>query len=251
MKHKVLAEIVDTREQGAYLTITARCPEISREAKPGQFVNIRVRESFDPLLRRPFGIHDADGDLLTVMVMLRGKGTRALLDKHPGDTLNLIGPLGNPYPSPHQGKPPLLIAGGIGIAPFYFFAKAYPKPVLLFGARSAELVPLMDKFREVCDPAIATDDGSEGVKGTVVDLLKEYDLSKYTIYACGPTPMFRALTEHFSSRPTAPDAYFSLETYMGCGFGACKGCSVRTKPDGAMKLCCTDGPAFKWNEVEL
>lgn len=250
MIYKENAEILERSLNGNYLTLRLDAPKIAAGALPGQFVNIRVSDGFDPLLRRPFGIYDIDGNTLSVMALLRGKGTRALAGKQPGGTLSVLGPLGNPFPAPHPGKPPVLIAGGVGAAPFLYFARGLSKPKMILGARDRSLLPPLQYFREVCDLIVATDDGSEGVRGTVIDALRKFDLSAHTFYACGPKGMFAALTDVFSAQAIPPLAYYSLETYMGCGFGACKGCSVPA-PDGSLKLCCKDGPTFRWDEVML
>jgi dihydroorotate dehydrogenase electron transfer subunit len=250
MKYKETGVLVSARTTGSYLELIIESPKIAGESRPGQFVNVRTDNTTVPLLRRPLSICDADGDRLRLLVLIRGAGTEKLSKLRPGDSINLIGPLGNPFPA--ASKPPLYVAGGVGIAPFLFAAKkaaGTDKPLMLFGARSASLLPDLSSFEAVCDLRVATDDGSFGVKGNVIDLLKNFDLSGHTLLACGPTPMFRALASHIASSGGA-DAWFSLETYMGCGFGACKGCTVEGS-DGEYKLCCTDGPTFRWNEVKL
>ncbi len=247
---KEYTEILESTIAGTYLTLRLNAPKIAASALPGQFVNIRTGDGFDPLLRRPFGVYDRSGDTISVMVLLRGRGTRALAEKNAGDTISVLGPLGNPFPAPHPGKPPLLIAGGVGAAPFLYFARGLSKPKMILGARDRLLLPPLESFMSACELMISTDDGSKGSRGTVIDVLKQFDLSAHTVYACGPKGMFAALSEYFSAQPVSPLAYFSLETYMGCGFGACKGCSVPA-PDGGLKLCCTDGPTFLWSEVML
>jgi dihydroorotate dehydrogenase electron transfer subunit len=250
MKYKETGVLVSAGTSGSYLELVIDSPKIAGESRPGQFVNVRTDETTAPLLRRPFSICDAEDGKLRLLVLVRGAGTEKLAKLRPGDSVNLIGPLGNPFPA--AKKRPLFVAGGVGIAPFLFAAKqasGKDKPVMLFGARSASLLPDLAPFEAVCELRVATDDGSRGVKGNVVDLLKSFDLSAHTLLACGPTPMFRALASHIASSGGA-DAWFSLETYMGCGFGACKGCTVEGS-DGKYKLCCTDGPTFRWNEVKL
>lgn len=249
MKTKEIACILEKEIQGPYLKLVLESPQIARLAQPGQFVNVRVHENLDPLLRRPFSIADADAvaGRLTLLVLVRGKGSKLLASKNEGDTVNLIGPLGNAFPE--ISKNPLFVAGGIGIAPFLFLSRKYPGATLIFGVREASLAPDLAPFRERLNLELASDDGSLGEKGTVIDLLSKHDLQNHTTFACGPTPMFRAMNKLFSACPRV-DAYYSLETYMGCGFGVCKGCVVETT-DGGHKLCCTDGPVFAWDQVKL
>jgi dihydroorotate dehydrogenase electron transfer subunit len=137
----------------------------------------------------------------------------------------------------------------VGIAPFLHLSKKLGGGKLLFGAKNSALIPDLTEFRKYCEVVTATEDGSEGRKGTVIDLLAAEDLNEYTIYACGPHPMFRAIKKVLKNCGDA-EAYFSIETVMGCGFGACKGCAVETN-DGSLKLACTEGPVFPWKEIEL
>jgi len=240
-----MAVIENIRLDGNYLWIDLLTQNIAKVSRPGQFVNVRAGETLDPLLRRPLSVCDADGDRLKLLVLIKGKGTKQLLNKKTGDTLNIIGPLGNGFPE--TTRKPLFVAGGIGVAPFLFLSKKYPEAELLLGARNSSLLPDLTLFKKSCRIETATDDGSAGIKGTVIDLAAKRSLDKYTIFACGPNPMFHALTRLLKNCPEA-DAYFSIETMMGCGFGACKGCSVSAK-DGQFKLACTDGPVFRWDEV--
>jgi dihydroorotate dehydrogenase electron transfer subunit len=247
MKYKEICPIIERRLDGNYLTLKLKTTRIAKEAKPGQFVNVRASETLDPFLRRPISICDTEGDILTLMVLIKGKGTKLIADKTVGCTLNIIGPLGNGFQQ--SSRKAIFAAGGIGIAPFLFLSRQMKGNILLAGARNKGLLPDIKPFEEYSSVYTATDDGSAGKKGTVIDLLADYDLSEYCVYACGPAPMFHAVSKLLRSCPDA-EAYYSLETYMGCGFGACKGCTAETA-DGNYKLSCTDGPIFKWNEVKL
>ena len=250
MKYRENCAITEIKREGDYLTLTIAAGKIARETNPGQFVNVRADDSFEPLLRRPFSVSDVEGDSLTLMILMKGAGTRKISLKKAGDTLNVIGPLGNGFTLTEKRKP-LFVAGGIGIAPFRYFSRKAPGSVLLFGAKNSRMVPDLTEFRKRCDVKIATEDGSAGVKGTVIDLLSELDLKQFAVYACGPNPMFRAMNKVLSKCPAGTiEAYYSIETVMGCGFGACKGCAVET-PSGDLKLACTDGPVFPWNGVKL
>ncbi len=247
MKFRENCEIIEKKIFSHYLYLNLKTDKIARDAKPGQFINIRVSETFDPFLRRPMSIYDKKGDCISILVMIKGKATKLLSEKREGDFLNVIGPLGNSFP-PASGKA-LFVAGGTGIAPFLFLSRALKPELLLLGARSKDLLPDLRVFKDLMDIRIATDDGSAGTKGSVIDLLKAISLEGMTIYACGPNPMLRALSENLKKYKNI-DAYYSIETMMGCGFGACKGCAVET-PDGEYKLSCLDGPVFRWDGVKL
>ncbi len=247
MKYKENCEIIKKEITGHYLYLKMKTYKIASEALPGQFINIRISDTYDPLLRRPMSVCDAGGDELSVLVLIKGRGTELLSEKKAGDKLNIIGPLGNAFPL--TKKKGLFIAGGTGIAPFLFLSKKLAGSTLLFGVRSSEWLPDLKPFEKNCKIIIASEDGSIGEKGTVVDLAMKYDLNEYAIYACGPNPMFNALNVLLNKKPGC-EAYYSVETIMGCGFGVCKGCSVETH-EGGYKLVCTDGPVFSWNEVKL
>ncbi len=247
MKFQEACPVLSVRRDGPYAWIEIGTDRMARETAPGQFVNVRADHSFEPLLRRPFSVCDTAGQTLTLLILVRGPGTEKIAGKKPGDTLDVIGPLGKGFPAP--GRKTLFVAGGIGIAPFLLMSRSVGNATLLFGAKNSSFVPDLVKFRERMTVLTATEDGSAGEKGTVIDLLARYDLSEHTVLACGPNPMLRAVGKLLSHCPDA-DAYFSVETIMGCGFGACKGCAVNT-PSGDYKLACKDGPVFRWNEISL
>ncbi len=245
------ARIAGIERQGDYVCLTLESPVIAGTVEPGQFVNVRVTEGYDPLLRRPLSVMDAADGLLRLLVQVRGKGTRALASKREGGFVGLLGPLGNSFPLPGPGKTPVYVAGGAGAAPFRFLSRRLGGGLMLLGARSESLLPMPGLLGEFCSAVrIATDDGSAGSKGTAVDLLESTDPASSVYYACGPKGMLSAFRSWLSSRAPSAEAYVSLETYMACGVGACKGCVVRTA-GGSMKLCCTDGPVFPAGEVEI
>lgn len=255
MKFSENIEIIEHVIKHHYLYLTLKSFRIAPNCQPGQFINIRVNNSYDPLLRRPFSIYDASENTLKIMVLIRGRSTELLAQKKPGDKLNCIGPLGNPFQLPSQSKPPLIIAGGIGIAPFLYFIRQcnalhIEGTILLFGAKNSELIPPLDDFSNLCRTYISTEDGSVGQKGNVLDLMRQFDLTKYTLYACGPTAMLAAVQNYLREIGADIKAYLTLETYMACGFGACKGCAVETT-DGNYQLCCQDGPTFSWDKIRL
>jgi dihydroorotate dehydrogenase electron transfer subunit len=241
------AIILKKKIQGNFLYFTLKTKEIAKNSRPGQFINIRVTEDYVPFLRRPFSISDVEGDLIKLLIQIKGRGTRLLSEKQEGESLNIIGPLGNSFPL--NVKNPLIVAGGIGIAPFPFLARQFSDITLLYGVKTKELLPDLSIFPENTKILLVSEDGSTGKKGTVVDLLIEYGIENKTIFACGPNPLFKALNKIFFACKNEVVAYYSLEAYMACGFGVCKGCSVYTS--NGYRLVCKDGPVFFWNEVRL
>jgi dihydroorotate dehydrogenase electron transfer subunit len=259
MKEKVLQErikVIAKENLGAdYFKLSLFSPKISRLAKPGQFVEIKVSDADLPLLRRPLGVHRIKRNTFEVLCEIVGKGTELLSKKEPGDSLDVIGPLGNSFvcaPAAGKSQLPILVAGGMGIAPLVFLAEKIKKAkiLVLIGAKTKDHILCASDFKRLgCEVKIATDDGSKGFKGRVTDLLKrELSTLGYrsaAIYACGPEPMLRA-TAKLSSAHNLP-AQVSLEAHMSCGFGACLGCVVNTR-DGYKRVC-QEGPVFRADDI--
>jgi len=239
-----------------------RSHETAVNAQPGQFLHIRCADSLSPLLRRPISIADADKRTGTIKLIYRvvGQGTQLLCQKRPGDSLDIIGPLGNGFPLPDGGKTSIIIGGGIGVAPLLYLAKniarvcdgKLPKVLLGFETRQEafgiEFLESLGVKVEIC-----TDDGSWGYKGFPTSLLKEYlkqyqDKSNIIIYACGPKAMLSGIKDVAETENIT--AYFSLEERMACAVGACLGCSVKSSQAGYKKVC-KDGPVFEAGEIEL
>lgn len=234
--------------------LTMAAPHIARDARPGQFVNIRVDDHY-PLLRRPFSIFAADGERLSVVFTVIGTGTRALAAKRPGETLDVVGPCGNDFLAfePGEYDTAVFVAGGIGVAPFPFLTRSFPanRPFVTYvGGRNSGLI-VTEGLHE---PHIATDDGSLGFHGTVVDLIRNETADgrygKVRYFTCGPTRMMKALADHARSEGSA--CFASLETDMACGVGLCQGCNVERK-DGPSKyaLVCKEGTIFDTEQVVL
>lgn len=207
---------------------------------PGQFMNIRT----GGFLRRPISIWDWDDSHVSILFKVVGQGTRELSRLKPGDTVQALMPLGNGFdPGKCRGRV-LLCAGGIGMPPVYALAKAlvrrgiHPQVALGFNTDS-DILPY-GGFRGLgLEPVIATADGSFGKKGLITDVMREMDFDY--VCACGPKPMLRAVYD------LAPDGQFSFEERMGCGFGACMGCSTKTK--NGYKRICKDGPILYYDEI--
>jgi len=229
--------------------ITLDCPVIAATAKPGNFVNIKVNDATQPLLRRPFSIHNVRGSLIDIMVKSIGRGT-TLFCKTPRDSaVMILGPLGNSFDLTSEAfHTAVLVSGGIGTAPMLFLQKtvlACGKEVInLTGGRSKDDLLTQNLTNCRC----ATDDGSAGFKGNVVELLhKELpELNRkgpFKVFACGPNPMLKSLAQFCQEHQLACD--LSLESVMGCGIGICYGCSVDIKtPNGNSRtiLLCKEGP---------
>ncbi len=229
-------------------------PELAGSFKPGQFMNIRVNDSIEPLLRRPYSISDVDGEECEIMFAVIGKGTTILSRKQPGDTIGILGPLGNTFGYEKDFSTALIVGGGIGIAPFPFLTKelnrrGIPQHTFL-GARSAGRV--VRKGLE--NLHVATDDGSEGYHGTVIDCLVEFlddnIIEKPMMFACGPNPMLKA-TQEFAGTRGIP-CELSLESEMACGIGICQGCPIEKREgDRKYALVCADGPCFDSNDIRF
>ncbi|MFA6716158.1 MAG: dihydroorotate dehydrogenase electron transfer subunit [Victivallaceae bacterium] len=248
-------EIVSNRVlQDEYYEVKFYVPEICRKTCAGQFVHVKIANLKDRILRRPFSISDVSEDgILTVVYKRVGKGTETLSTLPAGTVCDLLGPLGNPYSLPENDEFPVIIAGGYGSAATYLIAKNSPaKGILLLGARSKNDLILIDKFTAAgFDVRTSTDDGSQGHKGFVTELLDrvidENKDKKIRFYACGPTPMLLALAKMFQDRG-CNDAELSLDHLMCCGVGACFACVVKVKADNEdgwrYARTCKEGPVF-------
>jgi len=228
-----------------------RASQVAREATPGQFLLLRVAPTHDPLLRRPFSVCRAAGDEVEVLYRVVGRGTALLSERRPGDELEVMGPLGRGF-RPPDGSP-LLVAGGMGVAPLIFWAQRLRKmgydPTVLLGAASEGELFGEDLLREVgAEVQIATEDGSRGFGGTVVELLERVLEPFHCVYACGPSGMLKRVVVLAEAKGVP--CQISVEEAMACGVGACMGCAVRARAGGYL-LVCRDGPVFDGGEVAL
>lgn len=221
-------------------------PGIAKEARPGQFVMVHCGDKGKYPLRRPLSIHNREGDRIALLFNIVGGGTQWLSELKPDDEISLLGPLGNGFDI-HQGsKKLLLVAGGMGIAPLVFLAKAAVAKglavTLLYGAQNAaQLYSTLPKVKVVT----ATEDGSVGIKGMIIDLLPDCIEEADQSFACGPLPMYKAMSKMTSLKDKAVQV--SLEVRMGCGVGVCYGCTVKTQ--NGLKQVCKDGPVFELNDI--
>jgi len=250
------AEII-RREQltDDLVRLTLQAPAIAGAALPGQFVMARVADGFDPLLRRPFSIHQVTPDgALRILFKVVGRGTARLSQLTAGLHLDLIGPLGRGF-AIEPGRPACLVGGGIGAAPLLFLAeklltRCRPAEIqILLGARTrAEAEALLREF-ELLDlkVRVATDDGSLGYHGLVPELLaRQASPAAEAVYSCGPFLMMKEVARlcKAAGRP----CQVSLETMMACGVSACLGCAIPAKTGGYLHVC-KEGPVFRAEEV--
>ncbi|HBR21848.1 MAG TPA: dihydroorotate dehydrogenase electron transfer subunit [Nitrospiraceae bacterium] len=232
--------------------------DIPQRSLPGQFYMIGTDFSYDPLLKRPFSIFretsSGEGRELQFLYRIKGKGTKLLKEMRKGETVNVLGPLGNGYPMPDKNLTPVLIAGGIGIASLFPLAEKLSWSVHFFyGARTSDELLMLNKLKGLVkkELIISTDDGSEGTKGTVIDILDNFFtrhsslVTRHLLYSCGPSPMLEAVSKFAAEKGIK--GYISMEENMACGVGACLGCTVKTKK--GYKRVCKEGPVFPIEEI--
>lgn len=228
-----------------------RSENLASLVKPGQFFNIKVTENDFPLLRRPFSISNVEGDSLFFMYKVVGIGTEIMANKKPGESLNLLGPLGNSFSWSGEYQHLFIVGGGIGIAPFPFLIKQINNNFsysCLFGVRN---------INESHDYGLhnikySSDDGTIGFHGNVVELLDQEVNTinkKSKIFACGPNPMLRAIKKYAKEHQIQCEV--SLESAMACGFGICQGCPIESNNENSYKLICKHGPIFNSEKIEL
>ena len=232
-----------------------RCPAISEVAHSGQFVSVYSKDSAR-LLPRPISICEVKDDSLRIVYRVVGGGTKIMSTYQEGDEIQIIGPLGNGFDM-RDGKA-ILVGGGIGIPPMVELAKNLSEKIgkenviSVMGYRD-ELF-LTDELEQFSTLVIATEDGSTGIKGTVIDALDENGVDGDVMYACGPIPMLKALKDWANSKDI--ECQISLEERMACGIGACLACVCKTKEkDEHSNVCnkriCKDGPVFDANEIDF
>ncbi len=224
---------------------------------PGRFVMVQASDRWDPLLRRAFSLHDVSPKQLSILYRVVGRGTEWISRRQRGDSLNLVGPLGTGFDLTTPTRKALLIAGGMGIAPFQLLARELQirgmEVMLFYGARRAdELVPLDAWVTSGVSVLTATDDGSLGEPGTVTELLKKYlhnaaPAESLKVYACGPRPMLFEVAR--MTRHAGIACEVSLESMMACGLGTCMGCVLQTR-HGYQRVC-HEGPVFDADDLVL
>ena len=255
-KKKVTAKVILQKQIGEQIFDLWLETKLVKYAHPGQFVAVYPHgESM--LLPRPISICETDKtkNRLRLVYRVAGKGTAEFSTCKAGDTLELLGVLGNGFSVDRaKGKRVFLMGGGIGIPPMLELAKAMDdKKQILLGYRNKELF-LEEDLEKFGDVYVATEDGSVGTTGTVMDIIKAYALRADVIMACGPMPMLRAVKKYAAENNM--EAYISLEERMACGVGACLGCVCKTTKEDAHShvhnaRICTEGPVFEAGEVDI
>lgn len=228
------------------------------EPKPGQFFTMSASASTDPLLRRPFAFSAFNSEKCEAafLYQVRGKATTLFSKLIKGDSISILGPLGNSFDLSKSGRNPIVVGGGIGLGPMLFLANRLKNngknPTFVSGFRTKSFIPETSDSRiwSDMDVKLSTDDGSFGYKGNVVELLNSIDSDDSTLYCCGPHPMMKALVDW--SGESTRDVIVSVEEVMACGIGACYGCAIESSVPGKTYRVCKDGPVFnaedlKWN----
>ncbi len=212
--------------------------------RSGQFINIELEGKF---LRRPISVSDYDAQTITIIYKVVGGGTDQMSHMAPGTKLDILTGLGNGFNTENSAERPLLVGGGVGVPPLYNLCKRLlsegKKPMVILGFNTKDEIFYEEEFKALgVDVYCSTADGSHGTKGFVTDVIREKALSFDYLYTCGPLPMLKALYD-----ATEVDGEFSFEERMGCGFGACVGCTCKTKYGN--KRICKEGPVLKREEI--
>lgn len=253
-KFKEKAVILAQEEiaEGIY-SMWLKTEQIAPAAKAGQFISVYCTDG-SRILPRPISICEIDRDKAALRIVYRvaGKGTAEFSGKKAGEELDILGPLGNGFPL--KEKRAFLIGGGIGVPPILELAKQLNcEKQMILGYRNNDLF-LLDEFKKQGEVYVATEDGSAGTKGNVIDAIRENGLTADILYACGPMPMLRALKAF--AEENRMECWISMEERMACGIGACLACVCKSKEvDGHTnvhnKRICKEGPVFDAQEVEL
>jgi dihydroorotate dehydrogenase electron transfer subunit len=251
-----------------YFRMRMTAPQELHGSAPGQFLMLRVADAIDPLLRRPFGLFDVgtfsaeyascgEQCYCEILYKVVGKGTKMLSALHHGDIVDLLAPLGKGFQVGPAGEEKILVGGGIGLAPLYYLAKhlvAKGEKVRLFaGGRNRDDILCITEFERLgVETYVSTDDGTLGERGLVTQVLEQHLGEGMRIFACGPTPMLKAVALMAQGRGVP--CQVSMEAYMACGVGACLGCVMKganhteERPD--YRCVCKDGPVFDSFELQ-
>ncbi len=234
--------------------LQVHCPQIANMIAPGQFLNLRVTERVSPLLRRPFSVCDVEGEHIFLMFNVMGEGTNILAHITKGSLIDILGPLGNGFFIEDDFETAVIVAGGLGAAPFPYVTRRLNRlnkkiHTFIGGRTQSDVIKYgMENFQ------VATDDGSDGFKGNVVELLNKnknlFNNSITKILACGPTAMLKTLQKFCFENNF--NCEVSTECAMACGFGICQGCPIESvdHPDKYL-LVCKDGPVFNIKDVKI
>lgn len=236
----VILKISKNIQVGKDIYLMRLTGDVSEIKNPGEFIEIQLPGYY---LRRPISVCDFTDEYVEILYKVLGHGTKDMTSFSEGMELDVLIGLGNGFSI--QDKSPVLIGGGIGIAPMFALLKKYNEngivPTLVYGSRSKDDLVLIDELKKLSNLYLCTDDGSVGFKGNVIQCIRENNINIDYYHACGPSKMLEFLSKEF------PIGEISLEARMGCGFGACMGCSIQTV-EGSKRVC-KEGPVFKASEV--
>lgn len=240
--NQVMMKITDNKKIAEKTYFMSLEGDTSAVAKPGQFINIKLDGFF---LRRPISVCDCENGKLSIIYKVVGNGTKKMSELPVGAELDILSGLGNGYDTSKSGDCPVLIGGGVGVPPMYMLCKKLvsegKKATVILGFNSEKEVFGVDEFKATgAEVYVTTADGSVGTKGFVTDVLKNLDYTYF--YTCGPMPMFKAIESIAKT-----SGQYSFEERMGCGFGACMGCTCKTKYGN--KRICKDGPVLEREEI--
>lgn len=247
-KRKNALIVTQTAVAAGIYSMWMNCGDIADEARPGQFIILYCKNQTRKL-GRPISICEINkkDKMIRIVYRVAGKGTEEFSHLSPGDEITILGPLGNGYEMLDGNA--VLVAGGIGIPPMLELAKQLPgKVTVVLGYRNSQMF-LKEDFEKYANVIIATEDGSQGEKGNVLDALRNQKITGDFICSCGPKPMLKALAQYAQAHDM--EAWMSLEEKMACGIGVCLGCAVpiRTEDGFVYKRVCKDGPVFNSKEI--
>jgi len=236
-----------------------KSPDIALQSYPGQFLQLRVTNNLDPFLRRPFSISRVDKKQGIIHILYKkiGRGTSIMTRLKKDDIIDIVGPLGNGFKTTGDFTQALIVAGGMGCAPVFFLIDELLKNGkeinLLFGVKSIKQLIDFNKFGDLLNLTICSEDGSCGKKGLVTDLIMEslHDASPSSTYgyACGPNSMYKQI-QNLNSNSDSIYWQVSLESSMACATGVCQGCAIKMKTNN-YKLVCSEGPVFNLREINF
>lgn len=240
--NQVMMKITDNKKIAEKTYFMSLEGDTSAITKPGQFINIKLDGFF---LRRPISVCDCENGKLSIIYKVVGNGTKEMSELPVGAELDILSGLGNGYDTSKSGDCPVLIGGGVGVPPMYMLCKKLvsegKKATVILGFNSEKEVFGVNEFKATgAEVYVTTVDGSVGTKGFVTDVLKNLDYTYF--YTCGPMPMFKAIESIAKT-----SGQYSFEERMGCGFGACMGCTCKTKYGN--KRICKDGPVLEREEI--
>jgi len=252
------AQITHKQTWNDYVLFSISSPQMASQAQPGQFIMVRISQEHNPLLRRPFSIFYTDKTNIDIFFQKVGTGTHLLGKKEPEEGLDIIGPLGKGFTieEGNRGKPVALVGGGRGIAPLHFLAHRLRaqgiEAKFYYGGKSLTDLPLKTRIAENnFAVSCSTEDGSYGFKGLITEVFESEldDLRPFLVYACGPDAMLQKIAQTANERNIPTE--LSLESIMGCGFGACWGCVKKIKKEGEISWTkiCEEGPVLASDKI--